>query len=176
MKDKDYDLRLYGKGMFTSVTEIISSAECLMYRQWKVLLSNLDFPGARVRNVILPHYEQWTAQSHCNFDFYTTQLIPGHGSFADYLLKIKRVATAMCPHCLHEIDSCEHTLSSCSAWGVLRREYEISIEINNACWLEIIPVIISDSSAWAETKKFARRVMQTKESAEMRRQRAQRHC
>jgi len=59
---------------------------------------------------------------HGGLTFRATQLVTGHGSFGDYLVRIGRVESPACPHRGGAEDSARHTLEECPAWAVERGE------------------------------------------------------
>lgn len=109
------------------VEEIVASANVILKRQWRLWLSGDDGPGIRVIRIILPIFDAWLEQDHCCFDYYTTQLITGHGSFGKYLFKIRKVNSPRCEFCNNELDSPEHTISFCPAWARWRFYFEFDL-------------------------------------------------
>lgn len=112
------DLRIYGEVIYTSITEIKKAADCLMYRQWRILFDKPNFPGACVREAILPVFDKWITQNHCNFDYFTTQLITGHGSFSDNLFKIKKVTDTLSAHTVSKRMILTRTSCNCARHGL----------------------------------------------------------
>lgn len=49
-----------------------------------------------------------------------TQVFTGHGCFGDYLCRIEKERTTECHHCGDALDSTQHTLAECAAFGVQR--------------------------------------------------------
>lgn len=154
------------------VEEIVASANVLLKRQWRLWLSGDVGPGIRVIRVILPVFDAWLEQNHCCFDYHTTQMFTGHGSFGEYMFKIRKVDSSRCEFCDDEIDSPEHAISYCPAWAKWRFyfEFDLQDEIN---WNNILSKAIYDKNLWSLTRNFCRKIMSAKEHVE--RQRQQRH-
>ena len=60
------------------------------------------------------------------------QVLTGHGCFGEYLHRIGREPTEVCHHCGARVDSADHTLLECPAWGVPRRELLRALRVNEA--------------------------------------------
>lgn len=151
-----------------TVLEIIAFAEVLMKRQWKLWLSGDAGPGVRVTKIILPFFEDWLKQEHCVLDYYITQMITGHGSFSEYLYKIKKINSPTCIYCEEEIDTTEHTFSRCPAWTYIRFCFEIDLQ-DEVEWKNIILKAIHDREVWTKTRTYCRKILTIKESDERRR-------
>jgi len=92
-------------------------------------------------------------------------MLSGHGSFGDYLVRIGKIDSAMCPFCGLEEDSSDHTLSSCPAWFDERSA--LTGVIGPDLSLEgVIRAITSNRESWLAFARFAESVMRAKEDAE----------
>jgi len=103
--------------------------------------------------------------------FRATQIITGHGSFGDYLVRIGQVESPVCPHCGGAEDSARHTLEECPAWaverGVLMAEIGQDLSLG-----AVLGAAASATSKWSAFLGFAEAVMSAKEVAERERQAA----
>ncbi|XP_076397903.1 uncharacterized protein LOC143266158 [Megachile rotundata] len=82
--------------------------------------AELTASGAAAKRVvvaILLGLEQWIDRCHGQLSFRVTQVLTGHGSFAQYLCRIGREETPKCHHCGVGPDTAEHTVEECPAWA-----------------------------------------------------------
>ncbi|KAL0278271.1 UNVERIFIED_CONTAM: hypothetical protein PYX00_000128 [Menopon gallinae] len=64
-----------------------------------------------------------------DINFYSTQVLSGHGNFSDHLKKFTLKDDPTRTDCnRHEIDSVEHMLFGCPAWTDLRKEYKVALQ------------------------------------------------
>lgn len=89
--------------------------------KWKVKLNKPSLPGKRIRAAILPNLTQWFSRPHFyGLTYRLTQILAGHGCFADFLYKIGKYNSPICRHCEEEIDNAQHTLEFCPNWEEYR--------------------------------------------------------
>ncbi|KAL6416571.1 hypothetical protein ACFW04_013341 [Cataglyphis niger] len=155
-------------------SEIKVDENLLLYRQWEVYCENPNLAGARTRDAILPHFQEWIGRKHGNISFRITQLLTGHGCFGTYLYRIGKVPEPYCEHCnvQNEEDSPEHTLEDCKAWEENRNKLCEKLEVNlNMLTLEkLIQQVLRSKGKWEALAEFANTVMLRKEVAERARQ------
>ncbi|KAL6417496.1 hypothetical protein ACFW04_012693 [Cataglyphis niger] len=155
-------------------SEIKVDENLLLHRQWEVYCENPNLAGARTRDAILPHFQEWIGRKHGNISFRITQLLTGHGCFGTYLHRIGKVPEPYCEHCnvQNEEDSPEHTLEDCKAWEENRNKLCEKLEVNpNMLTLEkLIQQVLRSKGKWEALAEFANTVMLRKEVAERARQ------
>jgi len=140
-------------------------------RQWMLLASRPGASGVKLRDALLPHFPAWMSRRWGGLTFRITQLLTGHGCFGNYLLRIGKADTAMCPFCGLDDDSSSHNLESCPEWrsertalmGVVGPDLTLS---------GVIGAITANRDAWLAFAKFAEVVMRSKEDAERAREAA----
>jgi len=140
-------------------------------RQWMLLDFRQGASGVGLRDALLPHFPAWANRRWGGITFRITQLLTGHGCFGNYLLRIGKAATALCPHCGLDDDSSGHTLASCSEWR--RERAALTAVIGPDLTLSgVIGAISGSREAWLAFAKFAEDVMRLKEEAERAREAA----
>lgn len=108
----------------------------------------------------------WVGRKHGELSYHLTQAMTGHGCFGSYLKRIKKIASAECPHCdTGEDDDAEHTLFGCSAWAAERAALERATEKPASADTMVRSMLLKKETfeAW---KDFASSVMRSKEEAE----------
>ncbi|RLU14697.1 hypothetical protein DMN91_013051 [Ooceraea biroi] len=155
-----------------AVNAIKRQEEQNLVRKWKERLQEGSLPGQRVREAILPCFEQWLERKHGNMNFYMTQLMTGHGSFGAFRQKIGKSRTAKCNHCLSPADTAQHTVEICAAWMRERRELRSIIE-GRITLDNLIVEMLKTEEKWKAVNTFATEVLRKKEEEERRREREQ---
>jgi len=97
--------------------------------------------------------------------FRVTQLVTGHSSFGDYLVRIGRVASPVCPHCGGAEHSARHTLEECPAWAVERGALVAKVGPDLSLGA-MLGAAVSATDKWSAFLGFAEAVMVAKEVAE----------
>lgn len=103
-------------------------------------------------------------------NFYTTQVITGHGVFGEYLKRIGKMTNMKCWYC-EEDDTPEHTLLICPQWNTEREELFEKIEIGESNIEQDIVSRIADKirlnkENWSSFTIFCNTVMGRKEDTE----------
>jgi len=93
-----------------------------------------------------------------------TQLLTGHGCFGNFLLRIGKADTALCPHCGLDEDSADHTTIVFGMWD--ERAILIGALGPDLTLSSVIGAITASKEAWLAFAKFAENVMRAKEDAE----------
>lgn len=62
---------------------------------------------------LIPNIQRWIGRKHGGLDYYTTQMLTGHGCFKTYTKRITKTETDTCMYCSHR-DSPQHTLYNCA--------------------------------------------------------------
>lgn len=162
--------------------ELWTAATIRMRRQWRATLTEESLPGRRVREAILPAFEDWLDRRHGNMGYYLTQIMSGHGTFAEYTHRIRKTMDKECRMCRAEVDSAEHTVTVCPRWEIWREELIRSIDgcsdsseererwrIRTTADVTIgrlIPLMLNEPIIWKAVVTFAIRVLTEKEVAE----------
>ncbi|XP_012236060.1 uncharacterized protein [Linepithema humile] len=138
---------------------------------WKACLLELrdNQPGFRIRNALVSRLREWSNRKHGWITYHMTQFLTGHGCFNKFLYRINKVESALCAHCLVEVDTAQHTFQFCSAWysercglvRVIRDELDLPSVI-----LAILDSIIN----WKAFSTFCTKVLSRKKAAERERQ------
>lgn len=137
----------------------------IMLRQRQIQLGGRGLPGVRTREAIRPHLFRWMSRSWGSLDFYTTQLLMGHGSFGSFLFRIQKAISGACRFCDAIWDSAEHTLVECPRWEEEKAKLRgILGEVLNLC--NIVGGILEGRDSWASFTRFANTVMRSKEITE----------
>lgn len=85
--------------------------------KWKRFLKFRTQYGRRTIQPILPYFEEWINREFGYLNYKTTQLLTGHGCFRTFLKRIGKKESAICFHCLEDVeDTPEHTIFNCFAW------------------------------------------------------------
>lgn len=169
--ERSKDLKERENWSLREVNEVRSSEEFLARRQWNLYLGRQQAYGRRTRDAILPDMDSWLDCDWCHLDFYSTQLMIGHGVFASYLHRIGKADSPICGYCRMEEDTAEHTLTKCQEWAVERGELENALGIEDTQTEEItlrkiVGKGVESKKAWAAFRAFASAVMRKKEHDE----------
>lgn len=160
---------LYQAGNFTvdDLKDIYDSAELLLRRQWFVTLNNDLLPGKLTRFIILPKFNEWLDKKHGNLNYFLTQAMTGHGSFATYLFRIRKADSSNCYYCDSRCDSAEHTLFVCPAWERGRRTLSMELGIDSPLnWKILMPRMLNSKEEWRLIATFVKKIMEQKEKQE----------
>jgi len=123
----------------------------------------------RVREALIPIFVEWMGGGRGCLTFRATQLVTGHGSFGDYLVRIGRVGSPVCPHCGGAVDSARHTLEECPAWAA-ERGVSVARIGPDFHLTAVLGAAASAPSKWSAFLSFAEAVMTAKEVVERGRQ------
>jgi len=145
--------------------DIKRSERTITQRQWVLFVSRPDAAGKRLRDAILPQLDEWMRRPWGGLSFHITQLLTGHGCFGDYLKRIGKADTALCPFCNTEEDSADHTIRWCPKWQNNRDEL-VSVIGPDLSLAGIIRGVVGSREGWIAFAKFAEAVMLRKEDAE----------
>jgi len=151
--------------------DIRNGESILLLRQWEVSLSNPGTWGAITVSAIRPHLKAWLSRRFGEMNFYTTQMLSGHGSFGHFLNRIKRRETAKCNHCAAVDDTTEHTIFECPRWETQRAELYRKLSLNrqeNYTLVAIVDKILLRKENWMAFAYFSVTVLKMKEEEERR--------
>lgn len=140
----------------------------LLYRQWRIHFDRGDnLSGLRVRTAVVPSFNLWIDHPRrWGMSFHLTQILTGHGCFADYLFRIGRETTDICFHCGNACDTAQHTLEVCDSWCIERTEL-CEIVGYNLALPSLVEAMLDSENNWKAVVQFANGwVMLQKEEAE----------
>ncbi|KMQ82520.1 reverse transcriptase [Lasius niger] len=110
-------------------------------------------------------------RKHGSLSFHLTQILTGHGCFANFLRRIGKRADDSCDFC-GERDSAIHTLRECPAWDWQRIVLKRVLGLNrDFAPIDIIDTIVGNWEHWYAFSAFTEEVMREKEEEERRRER-----
>nr|XP_012153215.1 PREDICTED: uncharacterized protein LOC105664214 [Megachile rotundata] len=113
---------------------------------------------------------QWMDRGHGRLSFRLTQVLTGHGCFAQYLCRIGRERSPGCHHCGVGPDTVEHTVEECPAWAWPRHYLECEVGVNVSVNV-LVERMLHSENEWKAVVSFSETVMSRKEAAERERQR-----
>lgn len=146
-------------------TQLIEMANVILHRQWGLFIQGKRY-GRRTREAILPVFDEWMCRGHGGLSFHLTQLLTGHGSFAEFTYIIKKSPSPRCNFCGDDkIDSAEHTIFECPRWSMERSNLDQRVIEERRLDL-LVRDIVRRSQAWSALATFAREVLTRKEAAE----------
>lgn len=153
--------------------DIRKNEKSLLYRQWKIHIGRGNqLSGIRVRAAIVPCFDAWIGHSRkWGIGFHLTQILTGHGCFADYLFRIGRENTDICFHCGMERDTAQHTLEICNAWVCERVDLR-DVVGQNLTLTNLVTAMLESEDKWNAVVLYANSVMLQKEDAERARREA----
>lgn len=109
---------------------------------------------------LIPDVAQWCQRRHGDVDFYTTQLLSGHGYFGHYGKRFKIINEDLCPECKTE-DTAEHTFFFCERWNNERQklvtEVNCPVTSNN-----IVEIMLRDEHSWTLVTTLAKSILSKK--------------
>lgn len=114
---------------------------------------------------IIHDWEGWMASGPMNLTFRGTQILTGHGCFADYLTRIRATNSDVCAESKEGRDSAIHILMECKAFD--RQREELSAEICNSINHEtIVFAMIDGETSSSAMRNFCESVISIKEERE----------
>lgn len=133
--------------------EVRKQERLIMLRQWQLQLEGPELPGLRSRSAVRPHLFRWMSRPWGCLDYYSTQLLTGHGSFGSFLFRIQKAATGACRFCDAAWDSAEHTLRECPRWDKERRSLQeaLGCDLNLT---NIVGGILGNRDLWVLFTRF----------------------
>lgn len=130
--------------------------------KWKNYLRDPRLPGKRVTSAILPVFDSWLNRKFGQLDYFTTQMITGHGAFRDYLYRFNLVESNVCLQCKINSDTAQHTIEVCPEWN--QERLELQREVGRDLSLRaIIEEMLKRPEAWTAFQQFSQVVLKKKE-------------
>lgn len=100
-----------------------------------------------------------------NLTYRITQLITGHGCFAEYLVRIRAINSEICAECETSKDNAAHTLFTCKKFENQREKMRIAIG-GRITHETIIMAIANGGEESQAVHEFGEEVMKQKEEKE----------
>ncbi|XP_033317428.1 uncharacterized protein LOC117215104 [Bombus bifarius] len=94
-----------------------------------------------------------------------TQVLTGHGTFGEYLLRIRREVTSTFHHCEKEEDTAQHTLEFCPTWEEPRHVLRLVIGESMAPEA-VVEAMLRGQQEYIAVRSYCQQVMLLKERAE----------
>ncbi|KAI4496643.1 hypothetical protein M0804_000453 [Polistes exclamans] len=84
-----------------------------------------SYPKDRWTHTLIRDVQAWTTREHRRLNYWTTQVLSGHGCFGAYLHKYKRRRSEpTCQECSAEQDDAEHVFFRCRAYTEIRTQLQ----------------------------------------------------
>lgn len=132
---------------------------------WRTELETSKERSKPILNAILKHWDKWIPDGPANLTYRVTQLMTGHGCFANYLHKIGATNTDTCMECNSLPDGPEHVLFECPALEEQRKDLA-SIIGSNFTYETIVSALSGAREQCSAVKNFCEQAMTTKEQNE----------
>ncbi|KAJ8978657.1 hypothetical protein NQ317_019093 [Molorchus minor] len=113
---------------------------------------------------LIPDVQEWLDCGHRRVEYYLTQFLTGHGSFGEYLRRIKKTEEERCRYCGAEQDSPNHTIMDCPRFSTLREGVWEELGIENG--RDLIRKMLGKKENWEKLHKVINEIMTTKEREE----------
>ena len=103
------EIYLHTRGLSDGVdpvgADVEGRARRALLNRWRVSLDmRASAPELRVLEAVLPNWDVWLDGAGPPLTYRVTQVLTGHGSFGEYLHRIRKETTARCHHCDASID------------------------------------------------------------------------
>lgn len=110
----------------------------------------------------MPMFHEWINRKTGQLNYFTTQMITGHGSFRDYLYRCKKINSNVCLQCNSSPDTAQHTLEECSGWRSERQFLQDEIGMDLSLEM-VIRRMLETTTAWTAFDNFCKIVLKKKE-------------
>ncbi|KAF2902781.1 hypothetical protein ILUMI_03409 [Ignelater luminosus] len=110
---------------------------------------------------LIPNVQRWLQCKNRDINYFTTQILTGHGSFSEYTKRIGKRESDNCRYC-DSVDTADNTLLRCRRWARQRihMNTELGEELSLANSLEV------SQEKWGHITEFVRNIMLKKEKDE----------
>lgn len=115
-------------------------------------------------NAMLKHWNKWIAYGPPNLTYRVTQMLTGHGCFANYRKKIGATDNDTCEECQGQTDSATHTLFECPAFHTQRDN--LKNKLGSLSYDTIIKALAGNTNESNAVKEFCEATMLRKEERE----------
>lgn len=106
---------------------------------------------------LIPQIKKWIQRTHGEVDYFLTQFLSGHGGFNEYLHRMKKTDSPLCPTC-RQTETPEHVLFKCIRLDEERKTMftHISPDTNAD---NLIENMCKSKNAWTGTTDFMRKAL-----------------
>jgi hypothetical protein len=103
-----------------------------------------------------------TKRKHGTTNFHLTQVLSGHGCFAEYLHSFGKLNSPECWYCGHPSDDAMHSIFICDAWHQIRNQTEVTlgIKLNPD---NMVTCMLSSTRSWNIIDNMVYTIMTKKE-------------
>lgn len=136
--------------------------------KWQGEWENAD--KGRWTHRLIPDLKKWCSRRHGEVTFHVTQVLTGHGCFGSYLRRFHLQESEACAQCGASCDDAEHAFFECDAWEHWRHQTCGEIGMDRLTPDTIVRTMLDSPSNWSTIALLIKRVMQTRETEERRRQ------
>ena len=110
---------------------------------------------------LIAEIEPWFNRKHGEVNYYTTQMLSGHGYFQKYLYKMGKTNSPLCIYGCDSFDDANHTFFECERW---RRErlildQKVCTYLNE---VNIVSIILLNEENWKNVTTFVESVLRLK--------------
>lgn len=135
-------------------------AQTNLMRRWRRRWVENPNNVAKWTRKLIPDLDMWCQRQFGFPNFYTSQLLTGHGVFSKYMFNLHLCNSPMCGYC-GLIDSAEHVLFHCQRWDRARRD--LFTVIGGPCLPEeLVGVLLGERRFWRAFEVFAETVLSKK--------------
>lgn len=115
---------------------------------------------------VITDLDRWLDRKHGHVDYYTTQMMTGHGAFGAYLHRFKKRPSPHCEYCPQRpVDDVTHTLVECPRWDEYRRDTDgrsfLPSTLNR-----MGDDMAKSAEIWRKTAKVTKAILTAKEDAD----------
>lgn len=106
---------------------------------------------------LIPLLKAWTGRKHGEVDFYTTQLLSGHGCFRAYLYRFRHDNSPYCPNCIQAEEDAEHVFFHCPRFEPERQTLRNKLgQIPTP--ENIVHLMIQSQEIWSAVSDYAKHI------------------
>lgn len=111
---------------------------------------------------LIPDVAKWVKCKWRRTNYFMTQFLSGHGSFAGYTHRIGKTETNECTHCA-EVDNPEHAIFDCQRWAEERGQLLQQLGLNRISPEELIDLMLENEETWETCYRFVLSIIKEKE-------------
>jgi len=136
----------------TDKKEARKTARDVSYREWQ---SRWDISEkGRWTYRLIPDIKRWLHRKHGTVNFYTTQLLTGHGCLAQYLNRFGHEGSPLCRWCENATEDAEHIIFVCGRFDSLRTNlWQSAGRVLTPS--SLVDTMLSDAVFWTAFNNFA---------------------
>lgn len=141
--------------------ETKSLQRVITIRDWQELWNEENVVAQWTKRLI-PQLDVWLKCNFKEIDYFTAQVLTGHGSFKQYTKRIGKTADAVCVYCGEEEDTVEHTIFACPRWEEERRQAATNVG-NHISVENLVPIMVTKREDWRTMRNMFKNIMSKKE-------------